>query len=227
MRTTSIPRFLPIVAMLLAACGNEQGATPPQPTDTPSANPTPTVAPEPVASATASASASAAASAKPEAPPKRQSSGRPAVLKSDPSEITDTFGSSPPSKLELGDKEIATLKLPEGALRTGTVITFKIDTRGGKSTGGQVGKIYKILAVIPPSGTGENIASDGPPFVLELPAAKGKDVNLAIGAEDDKGKIKWSIVAPSSKDEGRNVAIFELATLPSAWLHVTTKPAGK
>jgi len=148
------------------------------------------------------------------------------VIKSDPSEITDTFG-SPPSKLELGEgKDIAILRLPEGALGTGTNITFKID-RNGKASGGLIGKIYRIMAMVPPSSTPASFASNGPPFVIELPVGAKKDANLAIGVEDDKGKIKWTIVAPTRTDDSRNMAIFELATLPSGWLHVTTKPATK
>ena len=182
---------------------------PPQPTETPSAAPAPPT-PEPEPTATASASASASAAAK---PPKSQGGGSPAVLKSDPSEITDTFGSSPASKLELGDKDIATLRLPENGLHTGTLVTFKID-KAGKSGGGQVGKIYSIKSIVPPSSSPEQIESNGPPFVLELPSGPKKDVNLAIGVEDDKGKIKWTIVAPKSVDDARHVAIFELTTLP-------------
>lgn len=222
MKTSS--RYLSAFALFLAACGNDPApAAPPQPTETPSAAPAPEAAPKPTQAPTAepAPTASAKASAAPEAPPKPTSSGRPAVMKSDPSEITDTFGSSPASKLELGDKDPATLRLPEGGLHTGTVITFKIDTRG-KSTGGQVGKIYRINAVIPPGSTPEAIPTGGPPFVLEMPAGTRKDANLAIGVEDG-AKVKWTIVAPKRIDDARNVAIFELDTLPSAWLHVTTK----
>lgn len=147
------------------------------------------------------------------------------MLKSAASEITDTFGSTPGAKLELGDKEIATLRLPEGGLRTATVITFKVDGRG-KSTSGQMGKIYHVNAVVPPSSTPEPIESNGPPFVIELPAGS-KNANLAVGVEDDKGKVTWTIVAAKRTDDVRHVAVFELSTLPSGWLHVTTKaPTG-
>ncbi len=121
---------------------------------------------------------------------------------------------------------IATLRLPEGGLHTATVITFKIDGKA-RSSGGQVGKIYHISSVVPPSQTPEQIESGGPPFVLELPGLPKKEVNLAIGVEDDKGKVKWTVIAPKSIDESRNMAVFELTTLPSGWVHVTTKPAGK
>lgn len=213
--------IFPALALILAACsGDPAPAAPPQPTETPSAAPAPAPppAPEPTAQPTASASAAA------KAPPPKQGSGRPAVMKSDPAEITDSFGSTPASKLEIGDKEIATLRIPEGALRQATNITFKLDGRG--KAGGQVsGKIYRIIAVVPPSGNPEAIESVGDPFVLEMPAGTRKDANLAIGVEDEKGRVKWTIVAPKRIDDARNVAIFELPSLPSAWIHVTTKAA--
>ena len=80
--------------------------------------------------------------------------------------------------------------------------------------------------MVPPSSTPEQIESYGPPFVLELPAGGKKDANLAIGAEDDKGTVKWTIVAPKRIDDARGMAVFHLDTLPSGFLHVTTKPAG-
>jgi hypothetical protein len=215
MRT--LPRLFPAFALLLAACGGEPApAPPPQPTETASAAPAPP--PEPSAAPKASASASAA----PATPPPKQSSGRPAVMKSDSKEITDSFGTSPGAKLELGDKEIATMRIPEGALKQATNIPFKIDGRG-KSTGPVVGKIYYVLAAYPPASTPETVESGGDPFVFEMPAGAKKDANLAIGVEDDKGKVKWTIVAPKRIDDARNVAVFELGTLHSGWMHVTTK----
>ena len=228
MKTPSILRLLapvPVLALILSSCGNEPGpSAAPQPTETPSAAPAPAPAPAPVASATASASASAAA----QAPKPSQNSGRPLVLKSDPSEISDTFGSSPGAKLELGEgKDMATLRLPEGAMpTTSTVVTFKID-KSAKSTGGLIGKVYSLLNVQPPDQSPQQVAANGPTFQLELPTGGRKEVNLAIGVDDGKGKVKWTIVAPKSVDDSRKVAIFELTTLPSGWLHATTKAAGK
>lgn len=224
-RLRATARIFPAFALILAACGGEPApAAPPQPTETPSAAP----APPPAPTAEATAAPSASASAKPEAPPPKQSSGRPAVMKSDPKEITDSFGTTPGAKLELGEKDIATLRIPEGALRQATNITFKIDARG-KAHGATVGKIYHILANYPPATTPENIESTGDPFVLELPAGAKKDANLAIGTEDEKGKVKWTVVAPKRIDDARNMAIFELPMLHTGWLHVTTKAptAGK
>jgi hypothetical protein len=83
-----------LAAVSLAACANEPtAATAPQPTETPSATPPPKEL-----AATASAKASAAA----EVSKPSQSSGSPMVLKSDPSEISETFRSSPGAKLKLG-----------------------------------------------------------------------------------------------------------------------------
>jgi hypothetical protein len=220
-------RLAGALALLLAACGNSEptASTPPQPSETPSATPATPPPAEPEAAPTASASASAKAAAK---PPKSGGGGRPAVLKSDANEISDTFGSSPASKLELGaGNDIATLRLPEEGLHTATIVTFKIE-RSGKSGGAQIGKIYSIKSVLPPAATPEQIESNGPPFILEMPAGNKKDVNLAIGIEDDKGKLKWTIVAPKSVDDSRHVAVFELSTLPSGFLHLTSKaPSGK
>jgi hypothetical protein len=146
------------------------------------------------------------------------------MVKSDAAEVSDTFGTNQPAKIELGEKDLAVLRIPSGALAHATNITFKLDPRG-KSQPPMVGKLYRLLSVYPPSTTPEPKVetNNGEPFVLELPAGAKKEANLAIGVEDDKGKVKWTIVAPKRIDDVRNVAVFELTALPSAWLHVTTK----
>jgi len=146
------------------------------------------------------------------------------MVKSDPSEITDTFSTNQPAKLELGDKDMAVLRIPSGSLGRATNITFKLEPRG-KSQPPVVGKIYKLFSVYAPSTTPEPQVetNNGEPFVLELPAGAKKDANLAIGVEDEKGKVKWTVVAPKRIDDVRNVAVFELNALPSALLHITTK----
>lgn len=217
MRT--LPRYPYAFALFLAACGEPTPVAPPQPTEVPTVAPAPPPPPPPPA-----VTATATASAAPEAPPPRKSSGRPSVMKSDSKEISDSFGTTPGAKLELGDKDIATLRIPEGALRQATNITFKIDGRG-KAHGQVTGKIYKITSLLPPGHDVEpSVTSDGDPFLLELPAGTKKNANLAIGVEDAKGRVKWTVVAPKRIDDARNMAIFELAALPSAYLHVTTKP---
>ena len=216
---------------LLVGCSGETvpAAPPPQPTGAPS------LAPEPAQSSSAapeasapSASASAAA-----APPKAEGSGRPAVLKADATEITDSFGSSPGAKIEIGDKDIATLKIPEQVLGQATNITFKIDSRG-KATGALLGKIYRLIPMIPPDAKPVTVPSNtGTPFELSLPTGHKKDVNLAIGTigTDDKGreKLTWQVIAPKRVDEAAGIATFDLPELTDSFLHITTKPptAGK
>jgi hypothetical protein len=223
MKTHSSARALPLLTLVLVACGADPVPPPAAPaaTETAAAEPAPpSPPPEPPPTATASASAAAAA-----APPKRESSGRPSVVKQDAQEIHDTFGVSPGAKLELvGDKERAVLKLPEFSLPQATNILFKLDNRG-KSGGFQIGKIYRIQCVIPPGSTPIVVESGGPPFELALPAGNKKNANLAIGVEDDKGKVTWTVRAPSRIDDAQNLAYFELTALPAAWVHVTSKPA--
>lgn len=208
-------------ACAFVACGAEPTPPPPPPPQpTAKAEPEPEPEPEPEE---ADAGADAAAAA----PAPQQSSGRTPVLKSDDEQITDTFGSSPPAKLELGDDSgRAVLRIPENALSEGINLTFKIDKKG-KSTGAPVGKIYRMWAYIPPSVEPREMTSAGPVFELAVPAGAKKDANLAIGriVTDDKGreKIEWTIIAPKKIDDSTNMAHFELNSLPNAFLHVTTK----
>lgn len=219
-----------LVAAALTGCGADQKDAVPPPEPTASAAATP---PPPVETAVASAAPEPTASASAATPPKppKQSSGRPAVLKQDASEITDTFGSSPGAKLQIGsDKDAAVLKIPEQALRVGTNITFKLNPRG-KATGGQVGKIYHVIPWIPPATQPTTVESEGPPFELQFPAGTRKDANLAVGVitVDDKGreKIAWTIYAPKHIDDVTNTAFFELPSLSEAFIHVTTKAPTK
>ncbi|WP_231511815.1 hypothetical protein [Chondromyces apiculatus] len=218
-------RLVPVSVLLgawaLAACGADpKPPPPPPPAPPPAAAPEPEPEPEPAKSADAAPDAAPAASPS-------QSAGRPPLLKSDSEEITDSFGSSPPAKLELGDDTgRATLRIPENALSQGVNITFKIEKKG-KSSGPPTGKIYRTSTVIPPDGTPQEISSAGPSFELAFPAGNKKDANLAIGkiTTDDKGKekIEWSVVAPTKIDDTTGLAHFELKTLPNGYLHITTK----
>ncbi len=230
MLATRAPAFLSAL-VLLAACGGEPApVAPPAPTDAPAATPAPTTsasaeATPPSASAAPSGSA---ATDMPAAP--KPSSGRPAVLMSDSAELTGTFGSSPGAKLELGDKDKATLKIPENALAKGTVITFKIDAKG-KANGAPIGKILHLIPVVPPAQEPATITSEGPPFELQMPAGSKKDANLAVGAisVDDKGreKITWKVYAPKRIDDVAGIAYFELPTITESFIHVTTKAPTK
>jgi hypothetical protein len=222
-------RALPLCAIaLVAACGGDPKPVdaPVTPTATPSAVPS---TPPPAASEVPSAAPTAApsGSADANAPPK-PSSGRPAVLKSDSAEVTDTYGSSPGAKIIVGPgNAAATLKIPENALRTGTVITVKVDAKA-KSTGVPIGKVFHITAFVPPANMPSNILTEGPPFELIMPAGTKKDANLAIGTieVDDKGteKIKWQIIAPKRIDDAAGLAYFDLNGFSDTILHVTAKP---
>lgn len=189
-----------------------------EPTSIPSAVPTaePTAAPE--ASGTATAAVTAA-------PDKPKPSGRPPVLLADPKSITDTFGFSPGARLELGDKNVATLRIPEGAFTQATNVTFALDAKC-QTTGLVIGAVIKITPTIPPATTPGAVASNnGSPFVLLMPNNKKKDLNLAIGnyGKDAKGKeaMIWKIVAAAKSDD--TTAEFHLDTLPDGCVHLTTK----
>jgi hypothetical protein len=237
----SLP-FAAAVALSLVACGGgtPTPATPGEgdglPLATPSglpAAPAPAAAPAaPSATPSAAPAASAAPSAEPGADkPKRVSSGRPAVLKQDSTEITDTFGSSPPGKITIGDKDPGVLVIPEFALDRGHNITFKLEPKG-KTHGLPVGKVFHVMAQVGGSPNYTTVPSVGPAFELQLPAGNKKDANLAIGSikQDEKtGKeaVTWKVVAPKRIDDATGTAYFELTELPDAYLHITTKPVTK
>jgi hypothetical protein len=203
----------------------------PQPTAAATATPTAEATAAPTGEATAAptggATATAAATAAP-APDKPKSSGRPPVLLQDAKSITDTFGYTPGAKLELGEKEIATLRIPEGALGQATNVTFALDTKC-KSHGIVTGKLYKITPTLPPAPTPASVPSNsGTPFVLILPGVKKKDLNLAIGTftKDAKGgeSIQWRVLGPTKADEATGMFEFNMDTLPDGCVHLTNKP---
>lgn len=221
------------LAAVACSDGTPNPDTPPQPTAEPSvamsAMPTaePTAAPTAEPTAAPTAEPSAAGTTAP-APDKPKSSGRPPVLLQDAKSITDTFGFTPAARLELGEKEIATLRIPEGALAQATNVTFAIDTKC-KSTGVVTGKIYKITPTIPPASTPAPVPSNnGAPFVMLLPGIKKRDLNLAIGTftKDAKGNenLQWKVLAPAKTDEATGIFEFNLDTLPDGCVHLTNKP---
>lgn len=218
--------------LAVVACSDTPSASaPPQGTGE-TATPTATATAEPTATATAEPTATATATAAPEAsgtaaPDKPKSSGRPPVLLADAKKITDTFGFSPGAKLELGDKDIATLRIPEGAFTAATVVTFELDQKC-KTSGLVFGRVYKITPTIPPATAPAAVPSNnGTPFTLILPTAKKKDLNLAIGTfgKDAKGNdnMTWKVYAPKKADEAAGTAEFHLDTLPDGCLHLTNK----
>ena len=204
-------------ALTLLACSGE-----PPPAAAPPPQPALTAAP---AALPATADATAASDAGP--PPVPTQSGRTPVLRSAESAITDTFGTSPAAKLELGDTEKAVLKIPENALDQGYLITFRVEPKG-KSTGVPIGKIYRTMSQIAGQASFTKATTAGAPFELQLLAGNKKDANLAIGEIllDDKGreKISWSVIAPKKIDDTLGVAYFDLTFLGDAYLHVTAKP---
>ena len=215
--------------VLLAACGGEPApVVPPAPTDAPTAMPPPTTSATAEATPPAPTAAPSGAADMPPVP--KPSSGRPAVLMSDSAELSGTFGSSPGAKLELGDKDKMTLKIPENALAKGTVITFKIDAKG-KANGAPIGKILHLTAFVPPGTEPATVTSEGPPFELQMPAGSKKDANLAVGtiSTDDKGreKITWKVIAPKRIEDAAGIAYFELPVLTESFIHVTTKAPTK
>ncbi len=231
-RSLFLGSLLLAAPLFAVACGDgtPTADAPPQPTGAPTADVTAAPTAEPTAAPTAEPTAepTAAPTAAPSAAPdKPKSSGRPPVMLSDPKSITDTFGFSPGAKLELGDKELTTLRIPEGAFTTATNVTFAHDTKC-KTTGLVFGKTYKITPTIPPSAAPVAVPSNnGSPFIFVLPTGKKKDLNLAIGnfTKDAKGNdaIKWTIVAPKSSDEAAATVQFELDTLPDGCIHLTNK----
>jgi hypothetical protein len=176
-------------------------------------------------SAEPSAMPSGSASAAPSAAPK-VSSGRPAVLKSDPAEITDTFGTTPGAKLQVGEGAPTILVIPEGSLDQGYNISFKVDPKG-KTGGPAIGKIFRIEVTVAGENNPATAQSAGPPFLIQLPLGDRKDINLAYGeiGKDDKGgeKITWKVYAPKKTDTATKLASFELATIGFAYIHGTTK----
>jgi hypothetical protein len=178
------------------------------------------------AAETPDAGAADAQASKPK-PASSQGGGRPPVLKSDPEGITDTFGSTPGAKLEIGEGEdIAVLRLPEGTLDRGYNITFRLEPKG-KSLGVPVGKIYRTLTQVAGSPNFSKLESVGSPFQLVFPAGNKKDANLAIGEiitdSNAREKIVWRIIAPLKIDDVLGRAHFELTWLADAFLHITTK----
>lgn len=233
LRSTLFCALLGAAPLAAVACsdGTPNANPPPQPTAEATATPTAAATAEPTAAPTAEPTAeptgSAAASAAP-TPDKTKSSGRPPVLLQDAKSITDTFGFSPGAKLELGDKEIVTLRIPEGAFSQATNVTFALDTKC-KTTGVVTGKLYKITPAIPPESKPVSVPSNtGAPFVLLMPGIKKRDLNLAIGTytKDAKGNdtFSWKVLAPAKTDEATGMFEFHLDTLPDGCVHLTNKP---
>jgi hypothetical protein len=217
--SSSIVHVCAALLLVTAACGSE-----PPPPPAPPTPPAP-VAEAPAAPPSAEPAPSAAPSA--EADTKPKSSGRPPVIFSNATELTETFGSSPGAKVEIGaDKDRAIFRIPENALHVSHNIGFRVDPKG-KSGGGQVGKIYHVIPNIPPSPTPVVIESPDIPFTIGLANGGRKDLNLAVGriGQDDKGreKIVWTIYAAKTPDDGAGLTLFEVPSLGDEYVHLTSK----
>jgi hypothetical protein len=215
----SAPLYLAVllVGAVGVACGGES-TKPAVPATTASATVEAAPPPPPVPSAEPTAEPTAAPTSAP------KSSGRTPVSKTDPSEITDTFGYSPAAILHIGDATFATLRIPENALRTATNVTFKLDAKA-RGLGGGIGKIYHAIAIVPPASSATPLDSNGPPFEVSFPYGKTKDANLAIGevtGEPGKEKVKWRIIAQKRADD--TYAYFELTGLGDQLFQLTSKP---
>ncbi len=205
-----------------AACASEAPqATTPATTATSSAAPPPaseTAPPEPAASTAAPAASSAAP------PPKK-----PAIMNvikgaKEASGLVPLSG----SKVEVGETELATLKILDGALSKAQSVTLKLDPKG-KAHGQVAGSLYRIT-VAELDGTPATVSTAGDAFVLTLPTGGKKDLNLAIGetvTEKGKQKLVWRVVAPKSVDEAAKTATFELTSLSDLGIHLTAKEPTK
>ncbi len=219
MRSSStITHFCAAALLFVVACGGEPPPppAPPTPPAPVAAAPPPSAEPAPTAAPSADAEAS-----------KPTSSGRPPVIFSNATELTETFGSSPGAKVEIGgDKDRAVFRIPENALHVSHNIGFKLDTKG-KSGGGQVGKIYHVIPNIPPNPTPVVIESPDTPFTIGLYNGGRKDLNLAVGriTTDDKGhdKIVWTVYAAKTPDDGAGLTLFEVPSLGDEYVHLTSK----
>ena len=201
------------------ACGSSQTNTA-QATAEPSASPVDS-APTPVASETA------APTAEPTAAPTAATgglpppSGRPATLLGGSTKVSQMIGGSPATKIEL-EKDHSIMRVPEWALNDGYLITFMIDDKGKKATGG-TGSIYHLFAQIPPAEDPSTVMSRGPAFTFKLPTGKGGTANLAVGEvkrDGAKETITWKVIAPKSTEDG--FATFELTEFTNDYLQVTT-----
>jgi hypothetical protein len=206
-----------------AACASEAPqATTPATTATSSTAPPPaseTAPPEPAASSAAPAASSAAP------PPKK-----PALLNviKGAKEASGNVPSDGTTKVEVGETELATLKILDGALSKPKLVTLKLDPKG-KAHGQVAGSLYRV-SMTEPDGTPTTVSTAGEPFVLTLSTGGKKDLNLAIGetvTEKGKQKLVWRVVAPKSVDEAAKTATFELTSLSDLGIHLTAKEPTK
>jgi hypothetical protein len=198
----------------LAGCSSSQ-TTANEATAQASAEPAPieTAKPAPVETATATATASAA-------PPPKSGGGGPALKYSGATKVQAPIGSGA-AKLELG-KDHSVMAIPDGAISSALLLTFMIDDKGKRATGG-TGSVYHLFAQNPPAEEPTAVASSSGAFSFKLPVGKGT-ANLAVGevTRDASGKesIKWNVIAPKSTEDG--FATFEISSFMNDYLQITT-----
>lgn len=212
-------RSVAVVALFVAGCSSPPPPPPPPP-------PQPKVMPEPEPPPPPPEET---AEAPPEPPPEaaptgKPPSGRPPLIAMHATKVTGTFGATPAAKLRVGGEPPAELHIQEWSLTEGVNLTLSIDPKGKKMKSGAVGNVYRLEPQIAPDPDYKTITSDGPPFVLRLPAGDSKSANLAFGEiiTDAKGeRVEWKVIAPKQIDDVANVAIFELDKLVHASFHIT------
>jgi hypothetical protein len=218
-----------VVALMLAACGDQPTAeVPPQPKP---AEPGPEQ-PAPADPAPEDGGGGGAASPEPtgEAPaalPKP--SGRPMILITPRTEIKSTFGSTPGAVLKLkADVGEVTLTLPEWALPgTGTNIVFKVMKDKVKSKHPHLGGMAMLETIPADTETPRAVTTKAKDFELRWPTGGKETINLAVGtapsAESGPGDVSWTIIAPKSVDTSFKEAYFYLSSIgPVQYLHATS-----
>ena len=201
--------------LALAGCSSSQ-TTANEATAQASAEPAPieTAKPAPVETATATATATASA-----APPPKYSGG-PALKYSGATKVQAPIGGGA-AKLELG-KDHSVMGIPDGAISSALLLTFMIDDKGKRATGG-TGSVYHLFAQNPPAEEPTAVSSSSSAFTFKLPVGKGT-ANLAVGevTRDANGKetIKWNVIAPKTTEDG--FATFEISSFTNDYLQITT-----
>lgn len=139
---------------------------------------------------------------------KMTAAGRPMVQYVDAHGVTTTLGQNG-GILKLAD---ATLRIPDGALRDGTNITFELAPKT-KAPGEAVGLVYKVAP---------NVRTRGPRFQIVLPVPAGvsdPSFSVELPSPDEKAarktKTVWQVVSATKifTDIEPPLALLELDTL--------------
>jgi hypothetical protein len=130
------------------------------------------------------------------------------------------------------------LRIPSGSMRSACNVLFVVDKKN-RGHRGKLGDVYTIEVQVPEQ---QNPAGEARPsrpeptgadsFVLKLPLPAGKEsASLAVESVEvdakGRGRSKWTVVAMSKvepADDGK-CAVFEMANLTDAHVHLTTERA--